>query len=277
MVNNFPVSQRRACALLEQPRSTQRLSPTVPSDYEQTLRARLRELAAARPRYGYRRLHALLVREGFGVNHKRVQRLCRDEGLRVRVKKRKRARLGQSTNPQDRLSAARPNHVWALDFQFDQTSNCRVLKYLNITDEFTKEALAIEVERSMSGDDIVTVMEALINVHGAPEFVRMDNGTEMTSNTVADWCRFSPSDISFIDPGSPWQNAYVESFNGKLRDELLGVEIFTTLLEAKIMAEDYRQDYNQNRPHSSLGYKTPHEFKQNWHHNNQGLTTVLAH
>ncbi len=277
MVNNFPVCQRRACALLEQPRSTQRLSPTVPSDYEQTLRARLRELAAARPRYGYRRLHALLVREGFGVNHKRVQRLCRDEGLRVRVKKRKRARLGQSTNPQDRLSAARPNHVWALDFQFDQTSNCRVLKYLNITDEFSKEALAIEVERSMSGDDIVTVMEALINVHGAPEFVRMDNGTEMTSNTVADWCRFSAADISFIDPGSPWQNAYVESFNGKLRDELLGIEIFTTLLEAKIMAEDYRQDYNQNRPHSSLGYKTPHEFKQNWHHNKPELTTVLAH
>ena len=277
LVTRFPVSQRRVCRLLEQPRSTQRLSPTVPSDFEQALRARLRELAKARPRFGYRRLHALLVREGFGVNHKRVQRLCRDEGLRVRVKKRKRARLGQSTNPQDRLNAARPNHVWALDFQFDQTSDCRVLKYLNITDEFSKEALAIEVERSMSGDDIVTILERLINVHGAPEFVRMDNGTEMTSNTVADWCRFSAADISFIDPGSPWQNAYVESFNGKLRDELLGIEIFTTLLEAKIMAEDYRQDYNQNRPHSSLGYMTPNEFKQNWHHNNQGLTTVLAH
>ena len=197
-VSIFPVSQRRACALLEQPRSTQRLSPRVPSDYEQTLRARLRELAAARPRFGYHRLHALLVREGFGVNHKRVQRLCRDEGLRVslrvkvRVKKRKRARPGKSTNPQDRLSAARPNHVWALDFQFDQSSDARALKYLNITDEFSKEALAIEVERSMSGDDIVTVMEALINVHGAPKFVRMDNGTEMTSKTVADWCRFSP-------------------------------------------------------------------------------------
>jgi putative transposase len=174
------------------------------------------------------------------------------------VKKRKRARLGQSTNLQDRLSATRPNHVWALDFQFDQTSNCRVLKYLNITDEFSKEALAIEVERSMSGDDIVTVLEALINVHGAPEFVRMNNGIEMTSNTVADWCRFSTADISFIDPGSPWQNAYVESFNGKLRDELLGVKKFTTLLEAKIMAEDYRADYNQHRPHSSLGYLTPH-------------------
>ena len=197
--------------------------------------------------------------------------------VKVKVKKRKRARLGQSTNPSDRLSAARPNHVWALDFQFDQTSDARVLKYLNITDEFSRQALAIEVERSMSGDDIVTILEALINVHVAPEFVRMDNSTEMTSNTVADWCRFSAADISFKDLGSPWQNAYVESVNGKLRDELLGVEIFTTLFEAKIMAEDYRQDYNQNRPHSSLGYKTPHEFKQNWHHNNQGLTTALAH
>jgi putative transposase len=277
VVNNFPVSQRRACLLLEQPLSTQRLNPVAASNFEQTLRARLREIAAARPRYGYRRMHALLNREGFRVNHKRVQRLCRDEGLRVRVKKRKRARRGQSTIPSDRLCAARPNHVWALDFQFDQTSNCKVLKYLNITDEFSKEALAIEVKRSMSGDDIVTVLEALINIHGAPEFVRMDNGTEMTSNTVADWCRLRAADISFKDLGSPCQNAYVESFNGKLRDELLGVEIFTTLLEAKIMAVDYRQDYNQNRPHSSLGYMTPHEFKQNWHHNNQGLTTVLAH
>ena len=166
-VTRFPVSQRRVCRLLEKPRSTQRLSPTAPSDFEQALRARLHELSLTRPRFGYRHLHALLVREGFGVNHKREQRLFRDEGLRVRVvKKRKRARLGQSTNPQDRLSAARLNHVWALDFQFDQTSDCKVLKYLNITDEFSKEALAIEVERSMSGDDIVTILERLINVHG---------------------------------------------------------------------------------------------------------------
>ena len=121
----------------------------------------------------------------------------------MRVKKRKCTRLGQSTNPHDRLSATRPKHVWALDFQFDHISDCRVLKYLNITDEFSKEALAIEVEKSMSGDDIVTILEALINVHGAPECVRMDDGTEMTINTIADWCRFSAANISFIDPGSP--------------------------------------------------------------------------
>ena len=231
----------------------------------------------AHPRYGYRRLHALLNREGFGVNHKRVQRLCRDEGLRVRVTKRKRNRVGCSTVPGDRLRAQFPNHVWALDFAFDQTSDCRTLKYLNITDEFTKTALAIDVERSMTGDDMVQVLERLTAVHGFPELLRMDNGTEMTSNAIADWCRFSPSGIVFIDPGSPWQNPFIESFNGKLRDELLAVEQFNTLLEAKIMAEDYRQEYNRYRPHSSLGYKTPDEFTLHWHNNNPGLTKKLAH
>ena len=253
VVSIFPVSHRRACEFLEQLRSTQRLSPTASPGFEQALRARLHKLAKMRPRFGYRRLHALFVREGFRVKHKRVQRLCCDEGLRVRVKKRKRARLGYSKNPSDRLSAACPNHVWALDFQFDKTSDARVLKSLNITGEFGKEAFAVEVERFMRGNDIVTIVERLINIHGGPEFVRMDNGTEMTSNTVADWCRFSASDISFIDPGSPWQNAYMESLNGKLREELLRLGIFTTLLEARIMAEDYRQNYKQNRPSSSLG------------------------
>ena len=221
-------------------------------------------------------MHTLLNREGLRVNHKRAQRLYSDEGLLERVKKRKRSRIGISSTPGLRYVADHLNHVWALNFQFDQTSDCQVLKYLNVTDEFTKEALAIEMKRSMSGDEIVTILESLINVHEAPEFVWMDSGTEMTRNTVAYWCRFSPAKISFIDPGSPWKNAYVEPFNGKMCDELQGIEIFATLLEAKIMAEDYRQDHNQNRPHSSLGYMTPHEFKQKWHHNNQGLTTVLG-
>ncbi len=274
---SFGVSERRACAVAGQPRSTQRTTPAVVPDAEQHLRARLRELAAAHPRYGYRRLGILLAREGFRVNHKRVQRLCRQEGLRVRVKKRKRSRVGASTVPNDRLVAHHPNHVWALDFAYDQTADCRTLKYLNITDEFTKHALAIEVERSMTGDDIVTVLERLIMIHGAPGFVRMDNGTEMTSHAVADWCRFSPTGIVFIDPGSPWQNAYVDSFTGRLRDELLAVEVFHTLLEAKVMAEDYRQHYNRYRPHSSLGYLTPDEFALQWSNTNPGLTKSLAH
>lgn len=272
----FPISERRACKVLDQPRSTQRLPVPEPSPLEQVLRERLRALAAKNPRYGYRRLHPLLRREGFEVNAKRVRRLCRSEGLRVLVKKRKRRRNGDSTNPGEPHVAMCPNHVWALDFQFDQTSDWRTLKYLNITDEFTKTALAIDVERSMTGDDIVNVLERLIAIHGAPEFVRMDNGTEMTSNAIMDWCEFSPANVAYIDPGAPWQNAYVESFNGKLRDELLAVEIFTTLLEAKIMAEDYRQNYNKYRPHSSLNYMTPNEFTLNWHHNNPGLIKTLA-
>lgn len=275
-MTTFEVSQRRACAVVEQPRSTQRLPRSVPPVPEQQLRARLRQLAKDNPRYGYRRLHALLIREGHVVNHKRVQRLCRDEGLRVRVSRRKRARLGTSTTPGDRLQAAFPNHVWALDFAFDQTADARVLKVLTITDEFTKTALAIEVERSITGDDLVRVLDRLVGVHGHPVFIRMDNGPEMTCNAIADWCRFSSTGSVFIEPGSPWQNAFVESFNGKLRDELLAIEVFHTLLEAKVMAEDYRQHYNTYRPHSSLGYRTPSEFTLDWS-TNPGLTKTLVH
>jgi putative transposase len=185
--------------------------------------------------------------------------------------------VGASTIPGDRQRAAFPNHVWALDFQFDQTRDARVLKLLNITDEFTKRALAIEVERSISSDGMVLVLERLVSVHGAPSFIRMDNGTEMTANALRDWCRFTGIKTVFIEPGSPWQNAYVESFNGKIRDELLAIEEFTTLLEAKIMAQDFRQDYNSQRPHSSLKYQTPDEFTVEWQNNNPGLIKILAH
>ena len=258
----FEVSQHRAYAAVEQPCFTQRLTRTVPAAPKKHLRARLRELARDNPRYGYRRLHALLLREGFAVNHKRIQRLCRDEGLRVRVSRRKRARVGTSTIPGDRLQAAFLNHVWAADFAFDQTADGRVLKVLTITDEFTKTALAIEVERSITGDHLVSILDRLVAVHGHPVFIRMDNGPEMTCHAIADWCRFSSTGSVFIEPGSPWQNAFVESFNGKLRDELLAIELFHSLLEAKVMAKDYRQPYNTIRRHSSLGYKTPTEYAE---------------
>ena len=276
-MTTFEISQRRACAVVEQPRSTQRLPRAVPAAPERRLRARLRELARDNPRYGYRRLHVLLLREGFAVNHKRIQRLCRDEGLRVRVSRRKRARVGTSTTPGDGLQAAFPNNVWAADFAFDQTADGRVLKVLTITDEFSKTALAIEVERSITGDHLVRILDRLVSVHGHPMFIRMDNGPEMTCNAIADWCRFSATGSVFIEPGSPWQNAFVESFNGKLRDELLAVELFHSLLEAKVMAEDYRQHYNTYRPHSSLGYRTPNEFTLDWNNNNPGLAKTLAH
>jgi len=273
----FEVSQRRAFAVVEQPRSTQRLPRVVPAALERRLRARLREFAKDNPRYGYRRLHALLIRDGFSVNHKRIQRLCRDEGLRVRVSRRKQARVGISTTPGDPLAAVFPNHVWALDFAFDQTADARVLKVHTVTDEFTKTALAIEVERSITGDQLVRILDRLVAAHGHPMFIRIDNGAEMTCNAIADWCRFSLTGSVFIEPGSPRQNAFVESFNGKLRDELLAVEFFHSLLEAKVTAEDYRQHYNTYRPHSSLGYRTPNEFTLDWNNNSPGLAKTLAH
>jgi len=215
----------------------------------------------------------LLTREGFCVNHKRIQRLCRDEGLRVVSKAKKRSRVGISTINGTRLRATHPDEVWAIDYQFDQTTDIKTLKLLNITDEFTKEALAIEVQRSITADDTVTVLERLVARRGrAPKFLRMDNGPELTANALRDWCRFSGSGTAYIEPGSPWENPFIESFNGKLRDELLNVEAFESLLEAQVLAEDFRIEYNTYRPHSSLGQLTPAEFAGRWHTNQLGIT-----
>jgi putative transposase len=216
---------------------------------------------------------AILTREGYCVNHKRIQRLCRDEGLRVLNKAKKRSRVGTSATDGTRLRATQPNHVWAIDYQFDQTTNFRTLKLLNITDEFTKEALAINVNRSITSDATVAVLEGIVAQRGtAPQFLRMDNGTELTANALRDWCRFSGSGSVYIEPGSPWENPFIESFNGKLRDELLNVEAFETLLEAQVLAEDFRIEYNTYRPHSSLGQRTPAEFVEQWNNKQPGLT-----
>jgi len=273
LMDRLAISERRACRAIGQPRTTQRRGTPVPPDEEQVLRARLRELARARPRYGYRRMTALLRGEGFCVNHKRIQRLCRDEGLRVVKKAKKRSRVGVSTVPAVRLRADHPNHVWALDFVFDQTTNLRTLKILAITDEFTKEALALEVDRSITADHTVAVLEAIVASTGrTPEHLRMDNGTELTANALRDWCRFSTTATSYIEPGHPWENPFIESFNGKLRDELLNTEAFETLLEAKVLAEDFRIDYNTYRPHSSLGYRSPVSFAAEWAEHTAGVT-----
>jgi transposase InsO family protein len=215
----------------------------------------------------------LLTREGFCVNHKRIQRLCRDEGLRVVSKAKKCSRVGISTINGTRLRATHPDEVWAIDYQFDQTTNFRTLKLLNITDEFTKEALAIDVRRSITADDTVAVLESLVARRGrAPTFLRMDNGPELTANALRDWCRFSATGTAYIEPGSPWENPFIESFNGKLRDELLNVEAFETLLEVQVPAEDFRIEYNTYRPHSSLGQLTPAEFAERWQENQLGIT-----
>ena len=240
------------------------------------MRARLRVLARERPRFGYRRMTALLREEGFCVNHKRIQRLCRDEGLRVLRRPKKRYRVGVSTVPAIRLRAMHPDQVWAIDFLFDQTADLRTEKILAITDEFTKEALAIEVDRSIDADHTVRVLARIAARTGRrPVFVRMDNGPELTAHALRDWCRFSHAGTSYIEPGSPWENPFVESFNGKLRDELLDAEIFETLLEAQVLAEDFRVDYNTYRPHSSLGYLAPARFAEQWFVNEAGLSELV--
>jgi putative transposase len=258
------ISERRACQIAGQHRSTQRREPCVAQD-DAALRAWLRRFSRKRPRWGYRRAHSQLREEGWAVNRKRVQRLWREEGLRVPARRRKRQRLGDSTVPAKRLSAQRPDHVWALDFQFDQTADGRILKLLHIVDEFTREALEVGCERRIDADETVVRLERIVAETGrVPAFIRSDNGPELTANALRDWCRFSGAGSAFIEPGSPWQNPYVESFGSRIRDELLAVEQFSCLAEAKVMVEDWREDYNRHRPHSALQMMAPARFARAW-------------
>jgi len=253
------VSQRRACGAVDQPRSTQHYEPAEADD-EKPLVARMKELSARHPRYGYRRIWALLRSEGFRVNRKRVHRLWRREGLKVPQKQRKRRRPGGSGNACFRRKAESMNAVWSYDFVMDQTSDGKRLKMLPVVDEFTRECLAIEVERSMTATDVVATLKYLFEVRGVPQFIRSDNGPEFIAGAVKQWLRESGAGTLYIEPGSPWENAYSESFNGKFEDELLNREEFATLKEAKVLVEDYRQEYNHRRPHSSLRYRTPAAF-----------------
>jgi putative transposase len=260
----FGVSQRWACQLVGQHRSTQRHQPAE-RERDRALREELRQFSRAHPRWGYRRAHAQLCSQGWQVNRKAIQRLWREEGLRVPVRRRKRQRLGTSTTPADRLAAEHPDHVWALDYQFDQTEDGRRLKLLNVVDEYTREALIITVDRRIDADATVAALDRLVIERGRPpRFVPMDNGPELTANALRDWCRFNQTGTSYIEPGSPWQNPYVESFGGRLRDELLAVDAFSSLLEAQVLVEDWRIESNTVRPHSALGYLTPTEYAKAW-------------
>lgn len=255
----FRISERRACRALGVPRSSQRYVGTERGREEELL-LRIRALAREHPRYGYRRIRALLKREGWSVNLKRVHRLWRREGLKVPQMQRKRRRLGQSENGCTRRRAERPNHVWSYDFIHDQTADGRGLKLLPVVDEFTRECLTIEVERSLTAEDVVSTLEYLFEVRGVPEHIRSDNGPEFIAEAVKSWLARRGSETIYIAPGSPWENAYSETFNSRLRDELLDREVFETLKEAKVIVEDHRLDYNDRRPHSSLGYRSPAEF-----------------
>jgi len=241
----------------------------VPSEFEERLREWLRKFARDRPRWGWRRAYVELRKQGWGVNRKRVRRLWREEGLRVPARKRKRAPRGPLVV--GAFCPIRPNVLWAMDFQFDQTADGRNLKLLNIIDEFTREALATDVERSITADMLVATLERLINLKGTPQYLRFDNGPEFVAGVVADWAKDRHITLVFAEPGCPWQNGWVESFNGRLRDELLNGEQFATLLEAKVVIDDWRHDYNINRPHSALGNLTPAAYTAQWRTRHQTL------
>jgi putative transposase len=269
------LSERRACRVAGQHRSTQRHQPTLAAD-EVALRARLREMSAEKPRWGYRRAHARLLEEGWSVNRKRVQRLWREEGLRVPRRKRKRRRLGDNTGGK-RLRAERPDHVWALDFQSDETADGRQVRLLNVVDEFTREALAMDCERSITAEDTVALLDGLLAERGtAPEHIRCDNGPELIAHTLRDWCQASSTATAYIEPGSPWQNPFIESFNGRARDEVLDIELFHTLAEAKVIVEDWRNAYNTEHPHSALGMQPPARFAARWREQSTAATPRYA-
>jgi len=250
------VSERRACRVLGQNRSTQRW-PCSPREDEARLTADIIRLAEQYGRYGYRRITALLRREGWTVNAKRVERIWRREGLKVPQKQPKRGRLWFNHGSCIRLRPQHKNHVWSYDFVADRTHDGRAFRMLTVIDEHTRECLAIHVQRKLKHDDVLAVLTDLFTQRGAPQHIRSDNGAEFTAQAVRDWLGRIGVKTLYIEPGSPRENGYNESFNGKLRDELLNGEIFYSLREAQILIERWRQHYNTIRPHSSLGYRAP--------------------
>ena len=255
-MQDLGVSERRACKVLGQTRATQRYAPQPRSD-EAPLTARIVELASVYGRYGYRRVTAMLHHEAWKVNHKRVERIWRRSGLKVPKRQPKRGRLWLNDGSCVRLRPTHPNHVWAYDFVTGRTHDGRPFKMLNVVDEYTRESLSIDTARRIKSDDVLERLTWLMVTRGVPEHLRSDNGPEFTALAVRDWLGRVGVRTAYIDPGSPWENGYVESFNGKLRDELLNGEIFYTLKEAKVLIEKWRMHYNTVRPHSSLGYLPP--------------------
>jgi len=255
---NLGVSERRACKALEQARATQRRNLSPPSD-EKQLTEDIIALATRYGRYGYRRITALLNNNehGWRVNHKRVERIWRKEGLKVPKKQPKRSRLWLNDGSCIRLRPGYKDHVWSYDFMIDRTADGRPFKILNIIDEYTRECLAILVARRIKNQDVIDLLFQLFILRRIPKHIRSDNGPEFTAKAVRKWLNRLEVRTLFIERGSPWENGYIESFNGKLRDELLDREIFTTLEEARILIEQWRKEYNQTRPHSALGYRPP--------------------
>jgi putative transposase len=250
------VSERRACAALGQHRSTQGKLPKGREDEEQ-LTVDINELARQYGRYGYRKVAALLRESGWLVNDKRVARIWRWEGLKVPQKQPKRGRLWLADGSCVRLRPEYRNHVWSYDFVEDRTHEGRQYRMLNVIDEFTHEAIAIRVKRKLNSTDVIDVLSDLFLTRGIPGHIRSDHGPEFVAEAVRNWIAAVGARTAYIEPGSPWENGYVESFNARLRDELLNGEIFYSLREAQIVIESWRRHFNAIRPHQSLGYRAP--------------------
>jgi len=258
----YRASERLVCRVVGQRRSTQRHSVKVVSIEEGKLRHRLRQIAAEHIRWGRRMVYRLLRREGWGVNHKQVQRLWREEGLQRPI-----SRKRKQTRPADgsvrRHRAEHPHQVWAMDFQFDATADGRRLKFLNVIDEHSRLCLTIRVGRRCKSKDVVAVLEELISIYPAPTFIRSDNRPEFIAQALWDWCEVSDTtNTAYIEPGSPWENGFAESFNGRFRDEFLNTELFCTAPETQLLDDRWRWEYNTFRPHSALQGRTPLEAAQ---------------
>jgi transposase InsO family protein len=259
LVKRRPVSERRACQLVGQHRSTQRYE-RLPAEYELRLVARMNELAAQHPRYGYRRIWALLREEGWRVNRKRIERLWRLEGHRVpprRSMKSGKKALGAAEQAIWNLPAQHPNHVWSYDFMGTRTRDGSPVRILNVVDEYTRQALGCRVARSIGSRDVIAELEDLFDRHGRPAVLRSDNGREFIAETLTSWLAEQGVKCAFIEKGSPQQNAFVERFNGTMRDELLNGEEFDNLLEARVVVSNWLVEYNTLRPHRGLGMLTP--------------------
>ena len=259
MKKNRKLSERRACEVLEQPRMTQRYEAKQP-DKDKMLIADMRRLAGKYPYYGYRFITAKLGQEGWQVNHKRVQRIWRKEGLQVPYRRRIKKSYGSSANACFVKKAEFMNHVWTYDFTEDRTEDGRKLRFLTVLDEWTRELPVIEVGRSITSKGVIAVLEYLFMVRGMPRFIRSDNGPEFIADAIKGWLSDKKVETLYIAPGSPWENGYIESFHGRLRNELLNRELFYSVKEAKVLAENWRLEYNHHRPHSGLNYKTPAAF-----------------
>lgn len=255
----FSVSERRACALLDQPRSSQRYVGQ-PADEDQRLTMQILALVRQRPRFGYRRIAVLLRRGGEVINDKRMYRLWKAAGLKVPRKRRKTRATGEEKHACHVAPARGVNDVWTWDFVQSSTVDGRKIRFLNIVDEHTRQCLSIKVGRSITSEDAIDALAELFSMQGVPEWIRCDNGPEFISLAIKEWLGKLGVGVLYIEPGSPWQNGYCESFNGKLRDEYLQQTDLLSESDARLKARAWREDYNDHRPHSSLGYLTPSEF-----------------